>query len=138
MQESTTSKQHGKTWTSTPPYFPLDSGQVLRDAMGRSMEEMGIYSMLLALYWEGCCRLPPRERLAGMLHLKKKQLPALEAVLDAFFPDGVNDYLDQCRENVLKTSRRNSENAKKRHAQRGNLTGNEENLKRTEPGPEDF
>lgn len=106
--------------TSTLPYFQLDSGQVLLASMGHSHEEMGLYLLLLATYWEGDCRLPAREDLAkklGMLRSPKK-LALLDQVIDEFFPGGVNEQLDQCKANALKTSARQSANAQKGHTQR--------------------
>lgn len=105
--------------TNTLPYFQVDSGQVLLASMGRTHEEMGIYLMLQAMYWENDCRLPPRERLAGALRLKGKKLAVLEQVIDDFFPNGINEQLDLCKVNALKTSQRNSANAKKGHESRG-------------------
>lgn len=104
--------------TNTLPYFQVDSGQVLLHSMGRTHEEMGIYFMLQAMYWENDCRLPPMERLAAQLRLKGKKLALLEQVIGDFFPDGINDQLDLCRANAMKTSQRNSTNAKKGHESR--------------------
>lgn len=106
--------------TSTLPYFQLDSGQVLLASMGHTHEEMGLYLLLMATYWEGNCRLPSREDLArklGMLRSPKK-MALLDQVIDEFFPGGVNEPLDQCKANALKTSQRQSANAQKGHAQR--------------------
>ena len=104
--------------TNTLPFFQVDSGQVLAASMGRSHEEMGIYFMLLVMYWENDCRLPSRERLVEALRLRGKKLAVLEKVLGIFFPDGIHEQLDLCKENALKTSLRQSANARKGHAQR--------------------
>lgn len=120
MSRPEANRPAGAKRTSTLPYFRLDGGTVLREAMGRSMEEMGIYVMLMAIYWEGDCRLPSRERLIQMLGLGRGQKAAatLDRVIQEFFPDGVNAHLDQCRDDALGASRRGSENARKGHERR--------------------
>ncbi len=125
--------------TSTLPYFQVDSGQVLLASMGRTHEEMGIYLMLLAMYWENDCRLPPKERLIAALQAKgKKKQALLEQVIAAFFPDGVNAHLDQCKANATTTSQRNAANAKKGHAKRGNPEEIPENSQSSEFDGADF
>ncbi len=129
----------GMKRTSTLPYFQLDGGQVLLDCMGMSMEECGMYLRLMAIYWEGDCRLPSRERLMQKLGIRGAKAGAgLDRVLGEFFPDGVNEHLDQCRENALQTSRRNSANASKGHQQRKKPAGISPKTHGVEDDPEDF
>lgn len=124
--------------TNTLPYFQLDSGQVLLASLGRSDEEMGLYLKLMAMYWEGDCRLPFRDTLVRKLGVKGKKLAVLELVLEDFFPDGVHEQLDLCRDIALKTSERQSANARKGHAQRGNPQEISRNLQAPDSDPGDF
>lgn len=106
--------------------------------MGRSHEEMGVYFMLMAMYWENDCRLPSRERLAEALRLRGKKLAVLDKVIDLFFPDGVNEQLELCKTNALETSRRNSANARKGHAQREKSQETPENSPKRDSDDVDF
>jgi uncharacterized protein YdaU (DUF1376 family) len=70
--------------TSTLPYFQLDSGKVLMECMGHSMEERGMFLTLMAMYWEGECRLPSKESLIQKLSIKGAKASALlDRVLEA-------------------------------------------------------
>ncbi len=114
--------------TNTLPFFQLDSGQLLFESMGHSLEEMGIYLLLMAMYWENECRLPASATLIKKLTLTPRKAALMGGVIDDFFPDGVHANLDQCKANALATSRRNSENAQRGHAQRQLNSGNSSNL----------
>lgn len=110
--------------TSTLPYFQLDSGKVLLDCMGHTMEERGMLLTLMAVYWEGECRLPSRETLMRKLSIKGAKAGALlDSVLEDFFPDGLHEGLNLCKDNALQTSRTNSANAQKGHTQRKQVSG---------------
>lgn len=124
--------------TNTLPYFQVDSGQVLLASMGRTDEEMGIYLKLMAMYWENNCQLPSRERLTKALQLRGRKLALLEQVIDDFFPDGINEQLDQCKDNALKISQRNAANASKGHESRGKPEEISENPQSGDPDPSDF
>ena len=104
--------------TTTLPYYQLDSGRFLNDSLGRTLEETGIYSMLLAIYWEHGCRLPAPEVLTRKLRLNKRQVTLMWPIIDEHFPDGINEHLDLCRDQAMNVSRTNSANARKGHEQR--------------------
>jgi uncharacterized protein YdaU (DUF1376 family) len=101
--------------TNTLPFFQIDSGQVLSEAMGRPLEDMGLYLLLMAIYWEGECRLPARDVLLRKLQIKGKKVAALDRLITELFPDGIHEQLDHQRENALKTSQRNAENVRRRY-----------------------
>ena len=125
--------------TSTLPYFQLDSGKVLMDCMGHTMEERGMLLTLMAVYWEGECRLPSKDTLKRKLSIKGAKAAALlDRVLEDFFPDGLHEGLDLCKENALQTSRTNSANAQKGHAQRKQVTGISQVAQSSESDPDDF
>ena len=110
--------------TSTLPYFQVDSGKLLMDLMGHSMEERGMLLTLMAMYWEGECRLPSKETLMRKLSIKGAKAGALlDRVLETFFPGGLNEGLDLCKANALKTSQSNSANARRGHEQRRQVSG---------------
>lgn len=116
--------------TTTLPYYQLDSGRFLNDSLGRTLEETGIYSMLLAIYWEHGCRLPAPEVLIRKLRLTKRQVALMENIIDEHFPGGINEHLDLCRDQAMKIKQQNSENARRGHEQR--------KAKQTEEADEDF
>lgn len=125
--------------TSTLPYFQLDSGKVLLDCMGHTMEERGMLLTLMAMYWEGECRLPSKDTLIRKLSLKGAKAGALlDSVLEDFFPDGRHEGLDLCKANALKTSQSNSANAKKGHEQRRQVGGISPTVTGRESDPNDF
>ncbi len=129
----------GAKRTSTLPYFRLDGGKVLLDCAGFSMEERGLYLSLMAIYWEGDCRLPSRERLMRQLYLRgQRAATVLDRVLGEFFPDGINAHLDQCREEALKASRRGSANARKGHEKHRQAGGISPTTNGGETDPYDF
>lgn len=131
--------ERGAKRTSTLPYFRLDGGTVLLDCMGFSMEERGMYLSLMAVYWECDCKLPSRERLTQVLGLRgQKAAATLNRVLEEFFPDGVNEHLDLCREEALKASRRGSANARKGHEKHRQAEGISPKTNGGETGPCDF
>ena len=104
---------------TTLPYFQVDSGKALLACMGRSHEEVGMYFLLMATYWENDCSLLPKDKLATKLGIRgKTKLATLENVITEFFPDGINEHLDLCRDNAMSRSKKNAENARKGHAQR--------------------
>lgn len=124
--------------TTTLPFFQVDSGQLLYESMGLSLEQMGIYILLMAMYWENECRLPPRENLVRKLKLSPKKAAIMDGVIETFFPDGIHTNLDQCKENALQTSRRNSENIRQRYRK---PSGNDEKAQvfsKTSSDPCDF
>lgn len=139
MSRPEADKPAGAKRTSTLPYFQLDGGQVLLDCMGFSMEERGMYLSLMAIYWEGGCRLPPQETLLRKLSLRgQKAAATLDRVVQEFFPDGVNAHLDQCKENALQTSRRNAESARSGHQRRRQEAGMSPKPQDAEGDPSDF
>ena len=123
---------------STLPFFQVDSGQMLASSMGRTHEEMGLFLMLMVMYWENDCRLPHRERLAEALQVRGKKLATLDKVIAIFFPGGVNEQLDLCKANALKTSQRQSANARKRYADSGQSKEISGNLQGRDLGAADF
>ena len=124
--------------TNTLPFFQVDSGQLLYESKGQSLEQMGIYFLLKAMYWENECRLPPRETLVRKLKMTPKKAAVMDGVIETFFPDGVHTHLDQCRENALKTSVRNSENVRQRYKKPGGIAGKPQELAGTSSDPCDF
>lgn len=125
--------------TSTLPYFQLDSGKVLLDCMGLSWEERGMFLTLMAVYWEGECSLPTKDALKRKLSIKGAKAGALlDRVLEDSFPDGLHEGLDLCKANALQTSRTNSANAQKGHAQRRQVTGISQVAQSSKSDPDDF
>lgn len=124
--------------TNTLPFFQLDSGQVLLASMGRTDEEMGLYLKLMAIYWEGECRLPARDALIRKMGVKGKKLAVLELVLDDFFPDGIHVQLDQQKANALKTSLRNTANVRKRYEQQPEVQDSSGKPQTQDADPTDF
>jgi uncharacterized protein YdaU (DUF1376 family) len=104
--------------TTTLPYFMVDSGKALANCGGLPLEEVGAMFMLMLHYWEHDCHLPQREWLSRRLRLKGKRAVLFDQVIADFFPDGVNEHLDLCRNQALKIKQINSENAKKGHEKR--------------------
>jgi uncharacterized protein YdaU (DUF1376 family) len=125
---------------STLPFFQVDSGQVITASLGRSLEDMGMYLMLQALYWEAGCRLPSRETLHKKLYIGNsgKKKVALESVLEEFFPDGIHEGLDHCRDKALEVSRKNAANAKKGHERHRKPEESASFSQSAGGGPEDF
>ena len=125
--------------TSTLPYFQLDSGKVLMECMGHSMDERGMLFTLMAIYWEGECRLPSKDTLMRMLSIKGAKAGALlDRVLEDFFPGGLNEGLDLCKANALKTSQSNSANARRGHEQRRQVSGISPTVQSSNSHPGDF
>lgn len=72
------------------------------------------------------------------LKMKGKKLELLDQVIDEMFPGGVSTLLDQQRANALKTSVRNSANARKRYGNPQESSGNSEKPLETTSDPSDF
>lgn len=124
--------------TNTLPFFQVDSGQLLYESMGMTLEQVGIYALLMAMYWENECRLPPRETLVRKLKMTPRKAVIMDGVIDTFFPDGVHTNLDQCRENALKTSARNSQNVSQRYKKPAGIGGKSQKFEETSSDPHDF
>lgn len=124
--------------TNTLPFFQVDSGQLLYDSMGQSLEQMGIYVLLMAMYWENECKLPPRENLVRKLKLSARKAAVMDEVIDTFFPDGIHANLDLCKENALQTSRRNAANARRGHARQQGIVETRNPLQVGESDPSEF
>lgn len=125
--------------TSTLPYFQLDSGKMLSECMGLSMEERGMYLSLMLLYWENDCRLYPRDALVKKLVLRsQKSKDLLATVIAEFFPDGVHARLDDCKANAERTSRQNSANVGKRYREKPGIEEKVRTPQEASSDPYDF
>ena len=112
---------------------------MLVSCMGLTMEERGMYFTLMILYWEGECMLPARETLIKKLGIRGRRAEGiLDNVLEEFFPDGIHEHLDLCRETALQTRRQNAANAQKGHEKRKNSGEISENSQGCDDMPPDF
>lgn len=85
----------------------------LMEVDGLSMEHVGIYAKLRAIYWTNGCCLPEE------ISILKRKLPGasdavLQEVLTEFFPDGCNSYLDSKKAEAEALSHKASANARQR------------------------
>lgn len=107
-------------------WFKMDAGAFLADTTGLPAAHVGIYARLLNLYWALGGMLPDSpailKRKINVSTSEEEQI--LEKVLEEFFPESRNEWLDNQLEEVDAKSRAQSEKAKGRWApkqQKGTL-----------------
>lgn len=105
-----------KKRTTTTPYFKFDAGQFLAETMGLPDAVVGLYTRMMALYWESGCTLPEDEILKMKLGIRtKKDCANLSLILGQLFDaDRKHPRLDQCLSDVEEESRKQRDRANKR------------------------